>query len=261
MLTFLQFLNEAARKPFIPTFPDKLSELRTSEEVAKAKRGVQSLSRDRGYNWIARKFGSGNLAAPSRKGGTGYSSAAIGILFDPDEPSLAHDKPALVYHGARHMVQFDPNNITLIHQPTSTTPSLDKAISHSKRDRMGDIEREEHHVLAIHYDPKTHAHAPLVNIAHHSAYGKEDELLFPPGQQYELISSEPHGLHPETGKKIVVHHVEPSTSHHAFDPTFNKNNKEEFTRRIDARGGRDSSPIFDKNVKKMNKKMKKKGKL
>ena len=56
--------------------------------------------------------------------------------------------------------------------------------------------------------------------------------FFPRSQHFKHIETSQHGVHPETGKPIFVHTVEPAFTHPRYDRDFSSLSKDEKIKRF-----------------------------
>jgi hypothetical protein len=195
----------------------------SSDELKDVNRGIQTLTRDRTFNHHI--MSRGELPHTSTTDTKHrYARKALDIVFHKKK-DLSIDKKTVLYHATRHNVEFDESGHTTIKPVLSASLSHRKVYTHLHRGRndqeKGTVEGlKQHHALAIHYDPEKHGHIPAVNISQHSGMKSEDEVIMPPHTKFKHIYTERVGEHPETGKQILVHHVEPVETHPLYDRSY-----------------------------------------
>ena len=250
MKTLQEYLAEerAARKPFVSRFPDTLSGIRSPEHMDVIRSGMWAYVSGQDLNKKILARGAADIPAEAGRDAPAVRSMrGINRIFDPKQPSGSITHPQVTYHGTRHNVEFDHNFETTIIPVTSTTPNLEAAVSHAVLARDGKRPpADEHHVLRIHWDPVKNKNVPLVPIARFSPYAKEEELLMPIGTRFRQLNYTTHmEAHPETGKRVIIHDVEPIEANAGHDPTY-EHETEEAALRILRLGGRWTSPMWVK---------------
>lgn len=195
----------------------------SADELKSINRGVQTLTRDRTFNHhILSRGDMPHTSTADTK--HRYARQALDLIFHKKK-DVSIDKKTVLYHAARHHVKFDENGHTVIKPVLSASTSHKKIYTHFHRGRSEEEKKtvaglDHHHGLAIHYNPEKHNHVPAVNVTSHSGMKSEDEVVMPPQTRFKHIYTERLGEHPETGKQILLHHVEPVSTHPLYDRSY-----------------------------------------
>ena len=229
MLSFKEFITES--KTTDHPFPDKFSTNLSPEEFKNARNRVAGIGMGvRSYNrYVNLKS---ELPADTHSDqGIKNVSKALDIAFDKNK-NLSIDGDHTVYHATRHNVKFDKDGLTTIRALVSVGPSLQGVMTHVKKQYPGEDTSsvDAHHILQINY--KDSGSVPMVYIGHHSARSSEKESILPPFTTFRHIETSQHGVHPETGKPIFVHTVEPTFTHPRYDRDFSSLSKDEKIKRF-----------------------------
>ena len=219
MLSFKEFITEAKKKQMDYRFPDKISQAYTPQEIkglqvrnkiASIGYGTRAYSR---YTRIMGRIPNDNTSDND----VNKKAAALDFLFADKSRDTTLDSPATLYHATRHEVEFDKDGLTTIKGFFSTGLDYDKVLTHLTKEEPGkDLNKlKAHHVLEVKYEP--HGNVPGSYIAHHSGRSSEHEVVLPPFTTLKHIATRQEGIHPETGKPILVHTVQPMFTHKRFD--------------------------------------------
>lgn len=132
--------------------------------------------------------------------------------------SISH--PGTFFHGQTHAPETDEHGVVTHKAFTSWSSNPSTAMQFTKnKGQDKDTDHDAHHVFVLHHDPensKGHSMFSLHSKEHSSARYREEEAVSPP-TKYRITKTEHVGQHPETGKAVFQHTVEP----HEVHPNWN----------------------------------------
>lgn len=225
MLSFKEFITEV--KTTNHPFPDKISIALTPDEMKSHRNKIASIGMGiRDYNRYIKIKGE---MPPDTHSDSHIKAVAkaLDVVFDKKR-DISVDGEQTFYHATRHNVKFDDHGLTTVRALVSTAPQLKNVMTYLKKQYPGEdtTSVEKHHILEIKHSGSD-SNVPAVYIGHHSTRSREKEIIFPPFTTFRHIESRDGGIHPETGKQIMVHTVEPVFTHPRYDRKFSSLSQEE----------------------------------